>query len=223
MVTLAGSTRPAAVAERMRARPYWGIAPKTQSEQDPGAVVAIPCRAQSHPGSRPRPSEPWTTASCNLSIVASSPKEKVLLGEAGEHLVLSRLMRHGRVASQAPRAWRADDILIEGGARVQVKASIKGAKHGWVVKNVPDDRDLFFAFVDFSGGGDEAVIYVLPSAEVQRSCELDAQAYRRRNPTWQDNGMRKFQDPFPADGETYTHYPPGWLQQYREAWHLIPG
>jgi hypothetical protein len=81
--------------------------------------------------------------------VSSSQREKVLLGEAGEHLVPSRLMRHGHVASQAPRASKADDLLIGGGARVQVKTTTKGAEHGWVVTDANDDAELFYALVDF--------------------------------------------------------------------------
>ena len=152
----------------------------------------------------------------------TTAKEKVLLGEAGEHLVLSRLMRHGHVASQAPRAWRADDILVEGGAKVQVKSSVKGPKAGWVVSDARPSPARVFAFVDFSGAHDEAVVYVVPSEVVHQACQADAEAYRRRNPTWNDNGLRKLRDPLWPDPEVHKHFPPGWLEAYKEAWHLVP-
>jgi len=53
----------------------------------------------------------------------TSQAEKLLLGEAGEFLVLTRLLRHGHVASQAPRNWKADDILIHGGQSIQLKTT----------------------------------------------------------------------------------------------------
>jgi hypothetical protein len=62
--------------------------------------------------------------------MATPQEQKVLLGEAAEHLVLARLLRSGSVASQAPRAWKADDILGRDGLRIQVKATVKGASQG---------------------------------------------------------------------------------------------
>lgn len=151
--------------------------------------------------------------------MSSTQREKVLLGEAGEHLVLSRLMRHGHVASQAPRAWKAEDILIEGGARVQVKTTTKGTKHGWVVTDVKDHARLFYAMVDF-GSESAGTVYVVPSAVVREASELADQQYRQKHPTSRDSGLRKFQDPCPY--LVTDPYHKGWLQDYREAWHLIP-
>ena len=38
--------------------------------------------------------------------------DKQLIGAAGEHLVLSRLLAQGLLASQAPRGVRTADILV---------------------------------------------------------------------------------------------------------------
>jgi len=71
--------------------------------------------------------------------------KKVLLGEAAEHLVLARLLRRGYVASQAPRTWKADDILVYGGPRVQVQATTTGVKGSDSRRPVPG-QDIFSRF-----------------------------------------------------------------------------
>ena len=64
-------------------------------------------------------------------------RDKQLIGAAGEHLVLSRLLTRGLLASQAPRGTRKADILVnplDGGRPVliQVKSTM-GSKTrvGW--------------------------------------------------------------------------------------------
>jgi hypothetical protein len=150
--------------------------------------------------------------------MAGSNEAKVLLGEAAEHLVLARLLRRGYVASQAPRAWKADDILVQGGPRIQVKATVRGKKAGWMVGNVGVDKERFYAFVDFS---DEAlpVVYVLPSTTVRDAAESYDNTYHQVHPSAKQGDIRKVEDPMkvPVDG-----YPPGWLEEYREGWHAIP-
>jgi len=41
-------------------------------------------------------------------------QDKSLIGAAGEHLVLSRLLANGFLAAQAPRGTREVDILVNG-------------------------------------------------------------------------------------------------------------
>ena len=142
---------------------------------------------------------------------------RVLLGEAGEHLVLANLLRRGYVASQAPRAWKADDILVQGGPRLQVKATVGGVKYGWVVGHVDADEDRFYALVDFKDGS-APVCYVVPSQTVRRAAELNHGLWMRTHPTSQ-SPILKVQDPFRQDVEGF---PPGWLVEFREAWGSIP-
>jgi len=142
---------------------------------------------------------------------------KVLLGEAAEHLVLARLMRLGCVASQAPRAWKADDILIRDGRRLQVKATTQGTRQGWMVGDVLADPERFYALVDYA---DEASprIYVVPSGTVRDAVEAADGEYHRLHPNAQQTAMRKIQDPFPFK---VTGYPPGWLQQFHDDWGVF--
>ena len=75
-----------------------------------------------------------------------------LVGAAGEHLVLSRLLARGILAAQAPRGTRKADILVnhfDGKAPclIQVKTrSGKGADGGWHMKAKHEDikdKDMF--------------------------------------------------------------------------------
>src|ERR1700722_3005309 len=68
----------------------------------------------------------------NLPCMKKSYNERLFLGEAGEHLVLVRLLRRRILVSQAPRAWADDDILGIDGLRIQVKATDRGVEHGWM-------------------------------------------------------------------------------------------
>jgi hypothetical protein len=65
--------------------------------------------------------------------------DKALIGAAGEHLVLSRLLARGLLASQAPRGTRKADILVnplDGGQPrlIQVKTrSIPSKNLSWAM------------------------------------------------------------------------------------------
>ena len=54
--------------------------------------------------------------------------DKQLVGAAGEHLVLSRLLSKGLLASQAPRGTRKADILVnplDGGRPVLIQVKTR--------------------------------------------------------------------------------------------------
>jgi hypothetical protein len=152
---------------------------------------------------------------CYLLAMAKPMEEKVLLGEAAEHLVLAMLLRHGYVAGQAPRGWKADDILGRGDLRVQVKATVKGTKQGWLVGDVDVDPKRFYALVDFA---DEAAprIYVVPSCIVRDAAEASHREFSRLHPHADPaTTMRQIKDPFPYE---VGGYPPGWLQKFHNGW-----
>lgn len=147
--------------------------------------------------------------------MATRQEEKVLLGEAAEHLVLARLLRRGYVASQAPRAWKADDILGRDGLRIQVKATVKGTRHGWLVGNVVADPRRFYALVDFADEKN-AVIYVVPSSILHEAAEEYHRDYGRLHPgAKQETTIRQVMDPFPFE---VRGFPKGWLEKFLEGW-----
>ncbi len=71
-----------------------------------------------------------------MAKVVSAKIDSALVGAAGEHLVLSRLLSRGFLASPAPRGTRKADILVNflyGGEPflVQVKAHSRGGYREW--------------------------------------------------------------------------------------------
>jgi len=140
---------------------------------------------------------------------------KVLLGEAGELLVLSRLLRSGHVASQAPRTWAVDDILIHGGQSIQVKTTDKGKRPEWLVgRRLDVSPHRYFALVDYRDSL-APVVYLVPSQSLEDAVsEADLRYYEQRPQSKPFEG-RTISDPWNHDVPKYCA---GWLQPYREAW-----
>lgn len=153
-------------------------------------------------------------------------KDKALIGSAGEHLVLSRLLSRGYLAAPAPRSARRVDVLvnfIDGGAPflVQVKATLNSARTGWPLSAKHEDvgeEDLLFCFVTFHP--EHPDVYVLPSARVARHC-------KESHATWLASPGRKGQPHKDSNLRRLTNGPQnygpaeGWMDEYLEAWHLF--
>jgi len=153
-----------------------------------------------------------------------SGEDKALIGAAGEHLVLSRLLSRELLAAQAPRGTRKVDIIvnyIDGGnpKLVQVKTTMGSAKQGWWMSEKHEtinDEDLFYCFVDF--GVPNGAVYVIPANVV-------AQTIKDDHATWLStpgkNGRPHAQTPGRRlRRETFTK-PDGWMDEYFEAWSLL--
>ncbi len=163
--------------------------------------------------------------------MARDPLEKELVGPAGEHYILYRLFLKGFLAAFTPPGLRQYDILVltpsrdgsseDVAATVQVKTITRG--NGWPMQRKHEDvysERFFYAFVGLRV--DPPDVYLVPSRVV-------ADVLRRSHQTWLDtpgrggrshvdNPMRRLRPhyEFPVDG-----YPPGWLEQYREAWESL--
>jgi hypothetical protein len=145
--------------------------------------------------------------------MAGSQNEKILLGEAAEHLVISRLLRLGYVASQAPRTWRADDVLVDQGPSFQVKAT-RSKKLRWMVGKIPQRDNQIWALVDFREE-QQPVVYVLTNEEIRAVNDAQSSAFESRN--FKDVGIYVLSDPWPTKIKV-EGYQDGWLEQYREKW-----
>jgi hypothetical protein len=150
--------------------------------------------------------------------------DKTLIGPAGEHLVLARLLSQGFLASPAPRGTRKVDIIvnyIDGGnpKLVQVKTTMNQFRYGWVLSEkheVIDDPDLFYCFVNFNGSLGE--VYVVPAAEV-------AKAISDSHRTWlagegKDGSARK-DSPVRNFGIKMFGKSEDWLDEYKENWSQL--
>lgn len=157
-----------------------------------------------------------------------------VLGAAGEHYVMSLLLRHGFIAALAPVGVPNCDIVVTDdiGDRlcaVQVKTRVdKGSDGGWHMSRKHESISspgLFYAFLDFGKTlTAPPVCYVVPSAVV-------ADAVARSHATWlsqpgkrgqerKDGDLRRFMPDYTKVGLDIGRGP-GWLDLYREAWHTL--
>lgn len=156
-----------------------------------------------------------------------------LLGAAGEHYVMSQLLRRGFIAALAPVGVPLADIVVtdevgERACAVQVKTRRNlGSDGGWHMKAKHEEirgESLFYCFVDFGNEADDApTTFVIPSDVVADTLALThrtwlAQPGRGGRPH-RDHGMRRLLPSYSHLGLT-THEP-GWLGQYKGAWELL--
>lgn len=156
-------------------------------------------------------------------------KDKQLVGAAGEHLVLSRLLSRGLLASPAPRGTRKADILVnplDGGKPVLIQVKTRswtgkrkswhmGAKHEEI-----KDANLFYCFVDM--GQVHPEVYVVPAKVVARVItEIHSTWLKtpgKKGQQHNDNDLRVISDPPRLETKIA---PPGWLDKYHENWEQI--
>ena len=152
-----------------------------------------------------------------------------LVGAAGEHLVLSRLLARGILAAQAPRGTRKADILVnhfDGKAPclIQVKTrSGKGADGGWHMKAKHEDikdKDMFYCFVDLTEP--HPIVFVVPALQV-------AKVVTESHAKWLSTPGKKGQSHNETDMRRIRSYYgmnlksalDGWMDKYLEKWELI--
>lgn len=159
----------------------------------------------------------------------NNSKDKSLVGAAGEHLVLSRLLSRDLLASQAPRGTRKADVLLnplDGGKPrlIQVKTrSAVGKTLGWhmgLKHESISEKDLFYCFVNLDLLA--PTVYVIPSrivAKVVRNSHaewlsLPGQKGQKHN----DTEMRRIKNDY---GPNFKSVKSGWMDKYLEAWELL--
>lgn len=160
-----------------------------------------------------------------------------LTGAAGQHYVLSQLLRHNWVAALAPEGVPNVDIIVTNikGSRqfaVQVKArSGKGSDKGWHMKAKHENlrsRTLFYCFVDF--GDDPPTTYIIPASVVAKriadSHRIWLSKPSSKNKKHEDSPMRRL---MPDYSKTIKGLSPkqmkqlglGWMEKYRENWGIL--
>lgn len=165
-----------------------------------------------------------------------------LVGTAGEHYVLSQLLRRGWIAAPAPDGAPNMDILItdENSKKlcaIQVKTRRDiGSDKGWHMRRKHETMiadDLFYVFVDVGKRpSDRTVSYVLPSKVVANSIRRCHQVWLatpgRNGRPHKDSDVRRLVPdnshirPITAQGKAVIdQYRSGWLDQYRENWSVL--
>ena len=156
-------------------------------------------------------------------------RDKNLTGAAGEHLVLSRLLSRGILASQAPRGTRKADILVNplDGRKprlIQVKTTIaeKGAL-GWKMKDehmTDTSSDLIYCFVDFRSSPER--VFVIPAKKVAEVSIAVDKAWMKKpkqdGSKREKNMWRMIKPSFYVKTEVA---PEGWMDKYLEKWDLL--
>ncbi len=154
---------------------------------------------------------------------------KILVGAAGEHLVLSRLFSHRILASLAPPKFPDVDILVNpiggGSAKwIQVKSTeTKGKDRGWHMKDEHlslVSPQLFYCFVELSS--ETQNVFVIPSRIVAKVLTETDKAYMKKpkkdgsKRTSHSHRMLK-----PNFLIQVPSAPEGWMDKYLEKWELL--
>ncbi len=165
-----------------------------------------------------------------------------IVGSAGEHHVLSQLLRRGWIASMAPVGAPNMDILVtDRGCRrlcaIQVKTRRDiGSDKGWHMKSKHEtliSDDLFYVFVDVGRRpSDPTACYILPSKDVAdciRECyRVWLEAPGRGGRPHKKTDLRRlaldnsYIKPITDEGiKAIDRYRIGWLEKYRENWDIL--
>jgi len=157
-----------------------------------------------------------------------------LLGAAGEHAVMSRLLLMGVTACLAPDGAKGVDIVLtnavgESFAAIQVKAKVDSFLKPWRLSPAAElliSPRLFYVFVGFkdcNGLIDE--LLVVPSKVVADFVKLGhrnwLQTPGRNGHVRNDSTVRVFAPnprPITLDGVAYAF---GWTKVYENNWDLI--
>lgn len=152
-----------------------------------------------------------------------------LVGAAGEHLVLCRLLSRGILAAQAPQGTRKADIIVhplDGGTPwlIQVKSRLKGPKGGgWKLddKHMEEkSTNLMYCFVDLQAIPEK--VYVVPSKKVSQILVEADKAWMRKpmrdGSKRTKNMWRMIKPNFILDLKSA---PDGWMDRYLENWEQL--
>jgi hypothetical protein len=164
------------------------------------------------------------------------PSQSTLLGAAGEYHVMAELLRRNYIAALAPQGVPNTDIVvtdIEGSrlCSIQVKSRRDiGSDGGWHMSDKHEHghgERLFYCFVDFGKRPtDRPSVHVLPSklvADVLKASHIKwLSTPGKKGQPHKDGSMRRLMPDYARIfGEAANPFPKGWLDRYRDAWHLL--
>jgi hypothetical protein len=149
---------------------------------------------------------------------------------------MTELLRRGYIAALAPQGVPNADIVvtdIEGQRLCSIQVKTRrdiGADGGWHMKpkhgTIRGDR-MFYCFVDFGKTAeDRPLVYVLPSAIVAEAVSTSHSKWLEtpgiKGQPHKDSQVRRLLPDYTrVFGSANNPYPKGWLDTYRDAWHLL--
>jgi hypothetical protein len=154
-------------------------------------------------------------------------RDKNLIGAAGEHLVLSRLLQQGILSSLSPfNAYKADILInpVDGreASFIQVKTTTKN-KSEWNVSAkdmTHTDKNMFYCFVLLNSSPQR--IYVIPAKKVSEVLTDADRAYLKK--PMKDGSKRKNHNYRLIKNSFIVKIksaPDGWMDKYLEKWDLL--
>jgi hypothetical protein len=163
------------------------------------------------------------------------PSKTSLTGVAGEHYVLSELLRQGYIAALAPTGVPNADIVVtnmEGSRLCSIQVKTRrgiGADGGWHMKakheNPLGDRH-FYCFVDFQEPQKvRPLVYMIPAVVVARVLTEAHQKWLstpgQKGQPHKDGPMRRLLPDYKKTWTSENPYPAGWMDCYRDAWDIL--
>jgi len=181
----------------------------------------------------------------NKKIKNPLTPQSSVIGAAGEHLVLSNLLRLNFVAGQAPYNTKDYDLVVlnkngTSSSPIQVKTALN--KDGWVMKKKDETpiKNLIFCFVYLEINSSKTEIYIIDSKTVSEVLRFSHKIWLKvpglKGRKHNDNNMRvlsrnnavivgkvkNFEEYLNTDEiEFLANYSEGWLNKYKDGWNLI--
>lgn len=160
--------------------------------------------------------------------------DSTIRGAAGEHFVMSQLLRRGMIAALAPAGVPNTDIVVTDklgdrlcAVQVKVRREI-GRDGGWHMKRKHEtivSPSLFYCFVDFGRElSDPAKTWVVPSSVVATALAITYQRWLhqpgRNGRAHKDHDLRRLLPDYASAG-LGDEYKSGWLDPYFEKWDSL--
>jgi hypothetical protein len=181
-----------------------------------------------------------------ISLLEDNSPQSAVLGASGEYLVLSHLLRLNFVAGKAPDNTKDYDLIIlnkdgTSSSPIQVKTTFK--EMHWLLQEKHENpiKNLIFCFVYMSKDCHKNEIFVIDSKVVAYAIstahkiwlKLPGLKGRKHN----DSKMRALHRDYnfftklknykeylnKEEIKFIDDYSLGWMDKYKEAWHLIDG
>jgi len=170
-----------------------------------------------------------------------------VIGAAGEHLVLSELLKRNFVAGLAPFNTKDYDIVVlnKDGTNsfpIQVKTTSNN-KRGWVMqeKHETPIKDLYYCFVYMTSALDNTEIYIVDSKTVANVIKTAHKIWlkvpgrngQKHNPTKMRFFSRNVTANYFKNFDDYkdyldekeinflNNYQEGWLEKFKDNWDSI--
>lgn len=161
--------------------------------------------------------------------------QAILVGSAGEHLVMYQLLRLNLIAALAPDGVPNTDILVsdlEGKRAVNVQVKTRrpiGANGGWQMGEKHEklrEKGLYYVFVDIKKD-DKSMpdFYIVPSeivaTAIKEMDELFLKTPGQKGQQRKSTSMRWLLPDYSKTLPAPKKYCTGWLDQYKNNWEIL--